>query len=288
MAYQSPRRMRPLNVGDVVSGGISLLRSHFKTYSGLSLKAALWYLIPVYGWARGLMIFAQIGRLGFQEVVHQPETPAVALRKVEPRMWSFLGVAFLVGIIQLAINYAISAVAGVVIVPLAAMGAAGAAAAVLSGVLVVLVQVVVFAAQTWIQARFWLYDMIIAMEPDKDATSSISRSWELTQGSATRVLFVLLVSYLVMLPLYLLTLVPFLFTIPFFSNTTGDGGSSDIALGIAFSIALLVFIILLFFAIVLAAPFFQSIKAVLYYDLRSRREGLDIRISDRPQDRRNL
>lgn len=285
MASQSPGRMRPLNVGDVVSAGISLLRSNFKTYMGLSFKAALWYLVPVYGWARGLMIFAQISRLGFQEVIHEPENVKASLRKVEPRMWSFLGVALLVGLIQLAVNYAVSALTGVMILPLAAIAGAGAVAAAISGLLIFAMYLVMFGAQTWFQARFWLFDTIMAMETETDATASISRSWELTQGSAMRVLFVLLVSYLVMAPLFMLTFVPFLFTIPFFAGLTPDGGGSD-ALGMAFLFAFLVFMVLLFFSVVLSAPFFQSIKAVLYYDLRSRREGLDIRFKDRPRDSR--
>jgi hypothetical protein len=279
------RQMRPLNVGDVVSAGISLLRANFKTYLGLSCKAALWYLIPVYGWARGLMIFGQIGRLGFQEVVRQPETVPASLRKVEPRMWSFLGVAILVAIIQIAINSGISAVSSVLMVPLLAIGVAGAAAGALSGLLTVLLQLAAIAAQTWFQARFWLYDLIIAMETETDATSSITRSWELTSGSTIRVLFVLLVAYLVMSPIFLLTMVPFIFTIPFFASFSPETGFNP-ALGVALLVAFLAFMVLMFFAVILTMPFFQSIKAVLYYDLRSRREGLDIRFSDRPRDRR--
>lgn len=283
-----PRRMRPLNVGDVVSAGFSLLRANFKTYIGLSFRAALWYLLPIYGWARGLMILGQIGRLGFHEIIHQPETVPAALRKVEPRLWSFLGVAILVGIIQVAVNYAISAVGGALILPLGAIGAAGAAAAALSGLLIVIVQLVMFAAQTWFQARFWLYDIIIAMETDKESTSSISRSWELTNGSAMRVLFVLLVAYLVMAPILLLTLVPFLFVMPLlFANLSSTTGF-DPAFGMVLLLAVLAFLVLAFFAFVISAPFFQAIKAVLYYDLRSRREGIDIQLGDRPQDQRGL
>ena len=280
------RQMRPLNVGDVVSAGISLLRTNFKAYIGLSFKAALWYLLPIYGWARGLMILAQIGRLGFREITHQPETVATALRKVEPRLWSFLGVAILVAIIQFAINYAISAVAGALMVPLAGIGAVGGTISALSGLLIIIVQLALFGVQTWFQARFWLYDMIIAMEPDTEATSSISRSWELTNGSAMRVLFVLLIAYLVMSPIFLLTLVPFLFTVPFFAGVSPDVGFSPI-LGTALLLAFLAFLVLMFFALVLLTPFMQSIKAVVYYDLRSRREGIDIRLSDRTQNSRD-
>jgi hypothetical protein len=283
MSSQPSRRLRPLNVGDVVSAGISLLRSHFRTYLGLSLRAVLWFLIPVYGWAKGLMICGQIGRLGFQDVVHQPEAPAAALRSVKPRLWSFLGVAILVVIIQLAVNYAIAAAAGLLMLPLMTIGAAGGAIAELSGLLVVILQLAIFVAQTWFQARFWLYDMIIAVETETESTRSISRSWELTKGSATRVMFVLLVSYVVMMPLFVLTAAPFLLTIPFAGSFGVEGPEPVFAL--ALSVAALVFLVLLFFTIVLTIPFWQSIKSVLYYDLRSRREGLDIQFSDRPRDR---
>jgi hypothetical protein len=275
--------MRPLNVGDVVSAGISLLRSHFKTFLGLSFKGVLWYLIPVYGWARGLMIFAQIARLGYQDIIHEPESVPASLRKVEPRLWSFLGVAILVAIIQFAVNYAISSVGGVLMAPFLAISAAGAAAAVLAGILIVVLQLAMLAAQIWIQARFWMYDIIIATEADIEPTSSISRSWELTKGSAGRVLLVLLVAYLVMAPLYLLTLVPFIITVPFF--VTANWENPDPTIGFALLLAFLAFFVLVLLAAILSIPFWQAIKAVLYYDLRSRREGIDIQLSDRPRDR---
>ncbi|NER82810.1 MAG: hypothetical protein F6K42_25300 [Leptolyngbya sp. SIO1D8] len=104
MASNFPDRMGPLSAGNVVSAGISLLRTHFKTYLGLSTKAVLWYLVPIYGWSRGLMIFGQIGRLGFQEVIHQPEAVSTSFRILRPRMWSFLGVAILAFIIQMHAN----------------------------------------------------------------------------------------------------------------------------------------------------------------------------------------
>ncbi|NER81595.1 MAG: hypothetical protein F6K42_18930 [Leptolyngbya sp. SIO1D8] len=146
----------------------------------------------------------------------------------------------------------------------------------LSSVLVVGVQLVLFAAQTWVQARFCLYDVIIAVETETDATSSITRSWELTQGSALRVLLVLLVAYLVMAPLFVLALLPFLFTIPFFAAAPSE--ATDPALAIALLLAFLIFAVLMMLAAVITVPFWQSIKAVLYYDLRSRREGLDIQL----------
>ncbi len=280
MASPRKRVTGPLNVGDVVSAGISLLRSHFKTYFGLSLRGVLWSLVPVYGWAKASLLYAEIGRLGFQEIIHQPESVTTVHRKLAPRMWTFLGIAILVFIIQFAINYGISTVGGFLMMPVMLLGAAGAAAAALSGLLLVILQLVMVTAQVWFQARFWLYDMVLAMEPETDATNSISRSWELTQGSATKVLFVLLITYLVLAPLYILAFVPLLFTIPFFINASWE--TPDPSLITAILLAVVAVILLLLVAVMFSIPLWQSIKSVLYYDLRSRREGLDIQFRDRP------
>ena len=278
--------MRPLNVGDVVSAAISLFRTNFKPFVGLNLKAVLWFFVPVYGWARGLMIQAQIARLGFQELMRQPETIAQSLEAVEPRLWPFLGIALLVWLIQAAVGYAASFALGIVMIPISVVGAAGEAAAALSALLMVGVQLVVFAAQLWIQARLYLWNIILAMEPETESTTAITRSWELTQGNGIRVLFVLLIAYLVMLPLYALTVgIPIIIAIPFIGRglIEGDGSAAAVS-GIV--LALLVFIGLAVLVGILTAPFFQTIKSVLYYDLRSRREGLDIQFRDRPRDSR--
>ncbi|MEM6715947.1 MAG: hypothetical protein AAF622_12810 [Cyanobacteria bacterium P01_C01_bin.147] len=286
MASQSSSPMRPLNVGDVVSAAISLFRTNFGTYVGLNLKSVLWFIVPVYGWARGLMIQSQIARLGFQELMRQPETVAQSLRAVEPRLWPFLGIGLLVWLIQAGVGYAVSFAATLLTVPISVIGAAGSeTASVLSVLLTFLVQLLVIAAQMWVQARLYLWNLILAMEPDIDSTTAINRSWELTKGNGVRVLFSLLVAYLVMLPLYALMIaIPVIIAVPFLGSglLEGEGPTSAAILGIFF--AILVFIALAILIGILTAPFFQTIKSVLYYDLRSRREGMDIQFRDRPRD----
>ena len=258
MASQSSPSMRPLNVGDVVSAAISLFRTNFNTFLGLNLKAVLWFFVPVYGWARSLMIQSQIARLGFQELMRRPETVAASLQAVEPRLWPFLGIALLVWLIQLAVGYAASFAMGIVMLPISIIGTAGEAAAALSGLLMVIVQLVVLAAQMWIQARLYLWNIVLAMEPDVDSTTAITRSWELTKGNGVRVLFVLLVAYLVMLPLYVLMFaIPVLIAVPFFGSGLLEGeGSTAAVLGLLF--AFLIFLLLAFLIGVLTAPFFSD------------------------------
>ncbi|MGD1861725.1 MAG: hypothetical protein ACFB0E_17370 [Leptolyngbyaceae cyanobacterium] len=228
------------------------------------------------------MIQAQIGRLGFQELMRTPETVAQSLRAIEPRLWPFLGIAILVSLIQVAVSYAMSFALSFLMIPVSIIGGAGEAAAALSALLMVGVQLVILAAQMWMQARLFLWDMILAMEPDTESTAAITRSWELTKGSGARVLLVLLVAYLVMLPLYgLMLAVPLIIAVPFFSTGLVEGDGSAIA-ALALLLAFLVFLLLALVVGILTSPFFQVIKSVLYYDLRNRREGLDIQFRDRP------
>lgn len=279
MTVNPTGRMRPINVGNVVSAGISLYRNNFKTYSGLAIKAVLWYLVPVYGWARSLMILGQIGRLGFKEMMHEPEPVPEALRQVEPQMWNFLGVAILISIIQTIANLGISMVGAFISFPVNLIAGTSEIGLAISGLFQVILQLVMIAAQLWFQARFWLYDLFIAVETDIDSTQSISRSWKLTQGSSFRVQLVLVIAYLIMLPLILLSFTPFLLTIPYFVNFSPD--NPDPMLFVVILLAFFLFLLLLLVTSVITMPFWQSVKAVLYYDVRSRREGLDLEIRDR-------
>ena len=287
MASQPASPIRPLNVGDVVSAAISLFRTNFGTFLGLNLKSVLWFMVPIYGWARGLMIQSQIARLGFRELSRQPETVNQSLQAIEPRLWTFLGIGLLVWLIQAAVGYAVSFAVTIITIPISILGSAGGeAAAALSGLLVVVVQLVVFAAQLWIQARLYLWNLILAMESEIESTTAINRSWELTKGNGVRVLFSLLIAYLVMLPLYALTMViPVLIALPFLGGLLESDAPSAAAL-LGLLLAALVFVVLAIVVSIFTAPFFQTIKSVLYYDLRSRREGIDIQFRDRPRDQR--
>lgn len=279
MTINPTGRLRPINIGNVVSVGISLYRTNFKAYSGLALKSLLWLIIPVYGWARSLMILGQIGRLGFKEMVREPETVKQARRQVRPRMWTFLGIALLVWLIQLGINIGLTIFQTIVSVPVIAIASLGDAGASISGLLQLLLILVVLGAQIWFQARFWLYDMLLAVETDLEATQAISRSWKLTQGSSFRVQLVFLIAYLIMLPLTILAFVPFLFTIPFFATFSPE--NPDPTLFGVILLAILAFLVLLFFVSIITVPFWQSVKAALYYDCRSRKEGLDLELKPR-------
>ena len=126
-----------LSVGDVVSAGLRIYRDRFKDYFPIAIIAALWSIVPVYGfilfiyawaWATyfedyfSLTIIAAlwfiifiyclaksvtaaglVSRLAFGEITEKPESVTEARNQVNPLMWTFLLSSLLVGLIFLGV-----------------------------------------------------------------------------------------------------------------------------------------------------------------------------------------
>lgn len=276
----SQSSIRPLSVGNVVSSALVLYRSHLKLYLGLAFKSLLWSFIPIYGWAKAAMISAQISRLAFGELINQPETAKSAENHLKPRMWSFLGAAILVGLILFAINFGLSIASNILQLAVTAILGNNNSLAVLIGFVIILVT---WALQLWFQARYFIPELPIAIENNVGAGTTIGRTWELTKGAGVRIQIILLVAYLITAPLAFIAAIPMFFMVGYVislglqagsGSSSADGGATILGL-------ILSFIVLLVLMGTLIMPFWQAIKAVIYYDLRSRREGMDLQIRDR-------
>jgi hypothetical protein len=102
----------------------------------------------------------------------------------------------------------------------------------------------------------------IAIEAETDASAAIGRSWKLTQGFVVRLQLIFFVAFLITLPLSLV-----INLISFFLPQ-----DSPLAALLNLALSILVGALLI--------PFWQAIKAVVYYDLRTRKEGIDLEIRD--------
>ncbi|MBD2198435.1 MULTISPECIES: DUF975 domain-containing protein [Calothrix] len=278
--FGSPSPMQPLSVGNVVSAGIRLYRSHLKEYFLLALKAYIWILVPVYGWAKFYALIALISRLAFGDLVDQPESISAGERFVNSRIWQFLMTMLLMSIVGMGVVFGIVFVF-VLVGALAAVvvGGIGQQTSPAAGLLVALVAFVLglaaFVAILWLLTRFYLVDVPLAVEDNVDATSTIGRSWELTQGHVWRILLIGFVAFLITIPIQVLvqiltTIIQLIF-MPLLQQ-----GSNLAAL-----LMVLLIVALSFVSGAVIVPFWQTIKAVIYYDLRSRREGLGLRLRDR-------
>jgi uncharacterized membrane protein len=312
---QAPQdAIQPLTVGNVVSAGIRLYRSHLGQYLGIAIRATLWILLPFLGFslafylareqavAIALLILAAIvayffctakfltnsaviSRLAFSELVNQPESVKQARAPVDRRLWRFLGAACLLSLISFGVWLASSMVNQTILVAVtyALGGTPGGpspdnlVAGVVIGLTLFILQIIFLTVQFWVTARFFIYDTPLAVENDVGAAGTISRSWELTKGNAWRIFLITLVTFLVTVPFYILILLVLIsFAIPLFR---GYVSPLDL-LPVLFPL-ILGSIILFLLVSMLVMPLWQAIKAVVYYDLRTRREGFGLQIRDR-------
>ncbi|MBD2447157.1 hypothetical protein H6G76_08260 [Nostoc sp. FACHB-152] len=275
----SPSPMQPLRVGNVVSAAVLLYRSHLKTYFKQAVIAHLWVLIPIYGWAKYAAISGLISRLAFGELIYQPESVADASRHINPRLWSFFRVAFQVGLSILGV-YILLAIAGGFIsflVGLIFVFALGTNAAVVAPVVIALIMgSLLLLGLTWFYARWVIAEVPLAVEENINGGESVARSWELTKASAWRIQGVVLVAFLVTIPI-----VGLLNYVPSFYLASLEPGSA------IYWTVYFISIITSLIGGVLVMPFWQALKAVLYLDLRSRREGMGLQLREPPQDFRS-
>lgn len=270
--FSPPNPTQPLSVGNVVSVAVRLYRSHLQTYLQLALFAHLWIILPVYGWAKYAAICGLISRLAFGELVNQPETVQMARSHTEPRLWSFLRVAFQVALylilLYVALAFAGGMVAGLLGV-LIGIILGSASILITTTMTIILLTVIVLLGISWFYARWLIAEVPLAVEENINGGESVDRSWDLTKTSAFRIQGVVVVAFLVTLPIVLLfNYAPSLFLLRLEPGTT------------VYNIVYLISWIVSLVGGIFVMPFWQAIKSVVYYDLRSRREGLGLKLRD--------
>jgi hypothetical protein len=124
--------------------------------------------------------------------------------------------------------------------------------------------------------RLYIVELPLAIENNLDALSAIGRSWKLTKGFFLRLILIVTVAYLILIPLSIL--VQIVTSILEIVLTAVFPTDSPILLFVYLFVYFLGFLA----GIALLIPFWQTIKAVIYYDLRSRKEGLDLQMHDSP------
>jgi hypothetical protein len=264
--------MKSLSVGNVVSAGLKIYRANFKNYYYLAFIAALWSWVPIYGWAKYVANLGLISRLAFNEITENPETLSEARRYIKPRMWSFLGASLLV-FLKLFLAYLGGAIVvaiffGVIIGGLSAvLGTAGSIIAI-PLVIIVLIAFVVYFIR--IISRYFIFDLPLAVEDNVNASGSVNRSVELTKGFLGNIQLIVFITGLISFPLWGIAIV--LQLIPEFVKNS--------ELAIPNSLVFIVSLIVSSATAAFIAPFWQTTKAVVYYDLRVRREGLGMELRD--------
>jgi hypothetical protein len=310
--------MQPLNIGNVVSAALRLYQSRRQAYLGISLRAMLWLGLPflffiiggifiaglmfnepmagvlffpfilialpvyLFALAKYLANATLIGRLAFGDLTNQPESVTAARKQVDPKLWQIWLASFLVGLVNFAISFGFSLILNIftVAIGISSGGDSAVVAAIFSG-LVVILQIISLGVQLWVGARLFLVQLPIVVEENVSPANSLGRSWSLTQGNAWRVLVVILVAFLITLPIYSLSGIALVaMIVPIVQGVVSPEASPEAFL-LSIVPAFLGFIILTIIAAIIVTPFWETLKAVVYFDLRSRREGLGLQLRDR-------
>lgn len=285
---QSTSSLRALSVGDIVSVGVQVCRAYPKLFFRTALVAWLWILVPIYGWAKYSALCALISRLTYDRLTSQPESLKSTRESIDHDLWNFFTVGLLVSLLFGAC--AIAALVGVVLLAgiFAGIGAVAfqnsladitnnwALALFLLVVLPLLVLMLIAALFAWLVGRFFIPEVVLAVEPSVDPVKAIGRSWRLTQGVpiALRLQGLFLIFLLVTLPVNVVVQL-----LPVAALLVGEWLSLEPT---SVSVISTVINLVLFFGLsALITMLWQAVKAVLYYDVRSRQEGLDLSLSNK-------
>ncbi len=266
--------MKPLTVGNVVSTGLRIYRDRFFDYFKLAFIGYLWVLVPIYGWAKYSAMTGLISRLAFGEVAEKPESIRDAQRFVKPKMWSFFGAGILVSLIFFFAMIILGVVFGIAIAIFGtAVGQNFGAVSILLGIVLIFAGLLFFLfALTWLISRLLMVEVPLAVEENVNAINAISRSWQLTKGSIFRLQLIIFIGFLISLPITIViqissTIIQIILGFILSSNSE-----------LFSSLLVLLTIVISLAGGAFFTPFWQSIKAVIYYDLRVRREGLGLNL----------
>jgi len=259
-----------LTIGNVVNASLRLYSSNFWRYFRLSIFAHLWLFIPIYGWARYFYEAGLISRLCFGELMGQPESNTEARTQISEKFWSFIILAISIGIRIFLVYLGFYAlILAVVFSGIAFSSNAGILAGIIIGLLIVVGFFGTLFLIIRLVSRWFVAEMPLAVETGFNIGRSMHRSWQLTESSVNRIQGIVLVAFLVTIPIQGVS------GIPQFALIAFEPGSPTYWA---------VYAITLVFSLgggALVMPFWQAIKAVIYYDLRNRREGLDLQLQDR-------
>jgi hypothetical protein len=299
-----------LSIGNVVTTATTLYKSNFKRYFQVSLRATGWLLalvsiavvgaiiiggifgltnswlftIPIgLGLVVGFLYFsakyatdrAVICRLAYQDLIDAPESIAVATEKLSPRTWGFLRLGWLLSLylsLVGAIAYILlSILAGILV----AIGISLKLPIENPLVIMVMALLIIGLFLLWIVIviRYYAYwfigELPLAIEQTRSASFSIGRSKQLSKSATQRIALIMTIAFLMILPI----------------NTVGHVPSfiGQIMISVPNSSGQAVGGFLMFFGLLLnllgellVMPFWQTIKSIIYYDLRNRREGGDL------------
>lgn len=216
------------------------------------------------------MLTAVIGRA----VLGRPMTMGEAWRESLPRLPALIGVSLVIDLLMVAGTVALWG--GGIALGLALANAGLPAVGALLGILLFF---------AWIPLMVWIYITFSVATPAivlerAGVGAALGRSRALVRGSFWRVLGILLLAWLIAVFIGWVLRVPFLVVRNvFFGAGVATGIAADVDLT-SFVVGQVIVTVGAIVSGIVVRPFSSGVPALLYVDLRMRREGLDMRLQD--------
>jgi hypothetical protein len=277
-----------LSIGNTVNLGVQLYLQHLKLYLRLSAIAHLWLLLPIYGWAKFLEISASISRLVFAELHGQLEDFSAVQREVYRQKWQLLRIAILVTawcflaiLLAVILLFLLAIVLSIIVYILYLVNKTIDFRSIGYGIgffTAILIYLFVPLSSFWVYSRLFIAEMPLLIEDRLRCRQAIKRSWQLTKGVMKHTQGVMAIAFAVSLPILSIAWFSLGRLTGLFLRSLSFEDYYRYA-NLAFMLYVVVFSLL---TGIVTMPFWQAIKAVLYYDLRNVREGMAMpTLSDR-------
>ena len=225
------------------------------------ISAIAWIGFYLFSLAKFLANSALISKLTFNLLTNSTESPSQSSESLKSKTWAFFRISLYVTVSYLLLYMGFWIVGGVL---------AGISAIILgvsnADELAVVITFVVFGIgyilatvffYIWLFARWFVPEVVLAVEEITGAVDSIGRSWDLSKSSAFKLILVAFIGFLITAPIA--TSVSFL---PIVVTNSFDATDS-----VYQSVSLLASLLNICISLVIL-PFWQTIKGVLYYDMR--------------------
>jgi hypothetical protein len=314
MAKNTSDPVGTLSIGNVITTSTTLYKSNFKRYLQVSLRATAWIFAMGAAWlglfAIGAALYAAtkswlvaipvvlgglvvtlyfaakyatdraiISRLAYQELINAPETIADATRHLLPRTWGFLRLSLLLGfyisLVGIVGYIALIVMIGIFVTVLVYVFKLSPDNLVVSfsiGLLAIGLFLLWMAAILRYYAYWFVAELPLAVESTTSANFSIRRSRQLTANAVGNVLLIMTIAFLIVAPASTIGSVPSFAGQMMTSPIITTDAATQVMGGILILVGTLVTIAVELFIM----PFWQIIKAIVYYDLRNRHEGNDL------------
>lgn len=270
-----------------VTGMAVISSSSMRRSPGLTVLAVVvWLVASLYCFGKYLANAGLISRLVFNDLTRTEETVKEAARVTRSLTWSYLGASLIYLVIAVLVSFSLAFIFSLafflVLLTLGFLVGTIGGTGLLSptspmtgfvGVIIIILVLLLilgyFTGLVWILSRFFFSDVPLSVETKLGSIGTIGRSWALSEKSGFRLMTITTVGFLITLPINAIGQI--ITVIPFALDRSG-GASAGLATGLSSLLNLLVTLGIT----LLTLGFWQSVKAVLYFDLLHSKEGLGL------------